>query len=188
MMTTPPNEQSAEQAIRDGRVTLAFDTNCIIGRRKRALVFGAFLKLATTVDQLRNLEPPHELKIVVPSPAHFEVLHDLRVDKGIRFDRRLVEEVLKSKGILIETFDAEEALAASGQLFDWYPTEVTWTTAKGSAKRATIDWLVATQASSRGWVLVTDDTGAEYTNVHMKIGRVQLRTVLDAILAERQAL
>jgi hypothetical protein len=186
-MTTNREErvERAADAILAGGVTLAFDTNCIIGKKTGALTFGAFAKIANAVDTLRSLErTPHKLDIVVPSPVHFEVLHDLRVElhgKDAAFNPKLVTSSLKSKGVRVVPFDP---VTTSEKLYEWYPTDEEWRAAKGSYPRATIDWLIATQAAHSDWVLVTSDTGPEYRKVPLLIGRDRLRDILKKLCNE----
>lgn len=149
MTTSRKGDRSAqaEEAIRRGGVTLAFDTNCVIGRNKDGRLTFPFTKLANAVENLRWAPTPHRLAIVIPTPVYFEVLHDLRIDRNVAgqdFDARVVVESLRSKNVQIEPFDAEAAVDASGQLFQWYPSEEQWKGAKGASRGATIDWLIAT--------------------------------------------
>ncbi len=174
--------QRAEQAIRRGSVTLAFDTNCIIGRTSDGKLTFPFNTLADAVENLRMASEPHHLEIVIPAPVHFEVLHDLRIflrEAHRAFDEDLIIQSLKNRNVRVEPFDAEVALDASAQLFRWYPGEAEWQEAKNTSRGATIDWLIATQAEARRWVLVADDKkGGEYAKVTLAIGRARLRDVL----------
>lgn len=179
---------AAEQAILQGGVTLAFDTCCIIGRSADGTLTVPFNQLATTIDRLREeATPPHALEVVVPSPVHFEVLHDLRLHcraTGLVWDPEIVVQSLRSKGVRVAAFDEAAALSASGRLFEWYPSEAEWQTAKGHSP-ATIDWLIAAQADAAGWVLVTDDRGRELDKVRLVISRQRIRRVLRDLCQDR---
>lgn len=194
---------SAEERIRSGGATLAFDTNAIIGvsRADRRVTFSAFWTVCDDANRLRDEIPePLPISIVVPALAHMEVLHDLRTSLSkTPFDRTRVEREMESKRVRIANFHDDTAMRTSEILHGWFPTSEVWRTAKrqrcleilgladapGHAGVASLDWAIAAQAEAEGWVLVTDDSGAEFSRVSCKIKRSALRRVLDEILRER---
>jgi predicted nucleic acid-binding protein len=192
-----------EDLVRSGGVTLAFDTNAIIGfsRAEGRVTFGAFWRICDDVSRLRDeASEPLSFAIVVPALAHMEVLHDLRAAIGpSRFDRARVERELESKGAAVAPFHDDAAMSASAILHRWFPEEEAWRAAKrarclevlglrdapGEAGLASIDWAIAAQAEAEGWILVTSDTRAEFGKVSRKIAKSALRQLLDELLRER---
>jgi len=194
-----------EARIRRGDVTLAFDTNAIIGFSgvDRRVTFGAFWTVCDDANRLRDeTKEPVSISIVVPAVAHLEVLHDLRTAMSQRaraFDRARVERELGDKQVKVAPFHDDAATNASEVLHRWFPQAEAWRTAKkarclevlglreapGNAGLASIDWVIAAQAEAEGWILVTADTRAEFNQVSLKITRSELRRVLDDLLLER---
>jgi predicted nucleic acid-binding protein len=193
----------AEELIGSGSATLAFDTNAIIGfsREAQRVTFSAFWTVCNDANRLREeAASPLPIKIVVPALAHMEVLHDLRTSLAVsKFDQQQVKRELKRKGVTIAPFHDEAALSASAILREWFPSDEAWRTAKrrrclevlglldapGQGGLASIDWAIAAQAEAEGWILVTDDTRAEFGNVSRKITKTELRLILDDLLRER---
>lgn len=195
---------SAEESIRAGGVTLAFDTNAIIGRspRERRLVFGGFFTICDIANRLRDEAPrPLEIHVVVPALARLEALYDLRIERGkAPFDEAFVKSALEGKARVIE-FNDDAAIRASGVLLRWFDCDEAWQRAKrerclealGLGKGhpasgrglASIDWAIAAQAEAEGWILVTRDTRAEFQHVSHTITKEALRELLDRLLEER---
>lgn len=195
---------SAEGLIRAGGATLAFDTNAIIGREKKRLVFGGFYNICDDVSRLRAEESsPLNISIVVPALARMEALHDLRVERAQRgeaFDEEHVRGALGSKA-LVADFNDDAAIKASRVLHRWFADDEAWQRAKrerclealglrkehlvGGHGLASIDWAIAAHAEAEGWILVTADQRAEFENVSHKITRQALRELLDKLLEER---
>ena len=194
-----------EDRIRSGGATLAFDTNAIIGfsRTDRRITFGAFWTVCDDVNRLRGEAwEPLDLSVVVPALAAMEVLHDLRTsrsEQGLSFDHAVVRQNLETKKAMLAPFHDDAAMRASEVLHRWFPEAEAWRIAKrarclevlglpdapGGAGLASIDWAIAAQAETEGWILVTADTRAEFDRVSSKIRRSDLRRILDTLLRER---
>jgi hypothetical protein len=178
--------------LRGGTAVLALDTNVITCPRKDGrLSFNPFLDICDLVDRIGSTPTGPRIRVVVPASVHFEVLHDLRLSKGSSFNLELVRNPLKSKGVDVLAFDEESAELASGELAQWCADSEVWRQRKkqhclsalGLADApghglATIDWLLATEAEARGWLLVTDDQGPEFADVDRKVKRTRLAGLL----------
>lgn len=190
---------AADELIRAGGATIAFDTNAVVGYSKaeRKVTFGAFFRLCNDAERLRgHRDRPLALTMVIPALVRWEALHDLRVDRGEQpFDARLVSSALKNKA-KVRAFYEGTAIRASEVLHRWFPSDDLWQAAKRdrltailghapSAAPATIDWAIAAQAEAEGWILVTDDTGPELSRVSRRVRKRELRAIMDALLAER---
>jgi len=190
---------AAEDLIRGGGATLAFDTNAIIGfsRNDRKVTFGAFFGICNDAERLRHDEAsPLAISIVIPALVRMEALHDLRVDLGERpFDAQMVKDGLRNKAE-VRAFDEDSAIQASGALHRWFSTDEAWQAAKlerliamlgqsPTTAPATLDWAIAAQAEAEGWILVTADTRGEFSRVARKLTKIALRQILDELLRDR---
>lgn len=190
---------AAEDLIRSGGATLAFDTNAIIGfsRADRRVTFGAFFGICNDAERFRHDEAsPLAISIVIPALVRMEALHDLRIARGEQpFDVQVVKNMLQNKAE-VRAFDEDSAIQASAALHRWFSTDEAWQAAKlerlvailGKAPTtapATIDWAIAAQAEAEGWILVTADTRGEFSRVSRKITKIALRQLLDELLRER---
>lgn len=195
---------SAEDRIRAGGATLAFDTNALVARaRTGRLSFSGFFWLCDAANRLVGHEAPIHISLIVPSLCRMEGFHDLRIDlagQSRAFDAPMVERVLQDKRVVVTAFDSNDALDTSRVLHDWFPADAEWQAAKrdrclevlgvrGVEARghglASIDWAIAAQAEARGWVLVTDDEGAEFRRVSLKMKKSALRALFEEMLRER---
>jgi hypothetical protein len=156
---------------------VAFDTNAVWGERRWLASCG---KLRRWCKQ--NGVP---LKLVVPALVHQEKLHDLRHQKREDFDIARIDEPLKSNGIEIVEFSAVDADGAANWLYGQFPDLSSWREAKrsralqqlnvqsgdapGQHCSATVDWHIAGQAVTRGWLLVTSDRGPEFHGITSKV-------------------
>lgn len=188
------NEEEISQRLREGGLTLSFDTNALFLDRK-------FMDLCDDVarwnEQLR-IEGRLPVGLRVCTVAHAEKLFDLKQRRRDAFDMGVVMDVFRSKGLVLDSFTDKHALALATRLGEFYPDDETWRKAKrnrciqcvglspsqlqaasGTGKRcgATVDWLIGAHAHAEGYVLVTDDTGFELKQLE----RVRLDTLAEAL-------
>lgn len=187
--------------VRAGGAVLAFDTNAIVRPGKEGtLSFRRFLGCCDAANRLRNAAQKLDVTVVVPALVHFEVLHDLRVRYGPRFDADGVEAGLRSKCVVVAPFDEVAAKGAAQVLHRWFPHDDDWQAEKkqnclhalgidDAAGRglATIDWPLGAQGEGSGWILVTGDQGPEFRRTTLRMSVVEASDVLDALVSERVA-
>lgn len=171
-----------EAALRSGRA-VAFDTNSVWGEATWATVCG----------QLRAWARLHKVKValVMPAIAHQEKVHDLRYEFGTRFRSQAIDQGLQSAGVDVVDFDRHDADATAAWLATLFVNDDAWRQAKrlmflqrlglpadhaapGQNCSATVDWLIAGQATARGWLLVTNDQGAEFVRAPNKLTLAEL--------------
>ena len=174
---------------------IVLDTNAAWGLRRLA-------HLADRVARLNEvLHAP--LGLVVPAPAHMEMLFDLRQRYGPQYDAAAVAQGLMDKGIHVEPFGVEDADRAAARLAEKFPAAGDWHRAKrkrclhclgvpatasratGKGCGATLDWLIAVHGTREGWILVTDDSDPEFEGVPRKATLVELEASLDRLIAAR---
>ncbi len=174
--------------------TLAFDTNAIFGDK-------GGVELLDTVNRANasRVGAP-EIRLVLSSVVWCEKVHQMAERRGERFDPSLPLEFVRSKNVTIEAFDAEHALTVARRLAARFPSRAAWAQAKrglylralglsddaserdGTACSATLDWLVIGHAEAMGYLLVSDDRGAEFEDVTHRC------TFTDALAAARDLL
>jgi hypothetical protein len=152
-----------------GGGTVSLDTN--ISRSS-----GTMEKLLALVGTERG-----SVTLVVSAPAFFEVLSYQRRKYGARFRPESVSRMLlENLNLKVADFTQEDAEHVAACIAQQYPNDAAWQAAKidhalrnlrlrqpdlgGRAKSAaTIDWLVAGQASNRKWLLATEDKQEDVT-------------------------
>ncbi|WP_309891680.1 hypothetical protein [Archangium sp.] len=188
------NEEDISQRLREGGLTLSFDTNALFLNRK-------FLTLCDEValwNQRLGSEGRQPVGLRVCTVAHSEKLFDLKQAFQDAFDIGSIMAAFHSKGLVLESFTDKHALALAIRLGEFYPDDKTWREAKrkrciqcvglnpnqvqaasGTGRRcgATVDWLIGAHAHAEGYVLVTKDKGVEMK--HLK--RVELDTLAEAL-------
>lgn len=171
---------------------LALDTNVL--RQMRRL-----FDLADRVNQL-NKSHSRAIQLVIPAPAHGERLFQLRRQHGAGFSANKVQDFFEQKGIAVPPFDLQAAEGVADVLAGLFPDDAAWGHAKvkGALRRlglpedasskeqfpGTIDWLISGQALVNQWVLVTDDTGDEFSSLQR---RATLELAEKALAAELSA-
>ncbi|OJT16990.1 hypothetical protein BO221_47070 [Archangium sp. Cb G35] len=143
----------------------------------------------------------------MPAVVHMEMLLDIRqrlLQMGSPYDASVVDQGLRDKGLQVVAFEKHHAERAAELIAGMFPDASAWREAKrlryvrtlglhdseelrkvGKRCSATIDWLIAAQASQEGWVLVTDDQGVEFKAVEMKMRLGELEELLRALLATK---
>ncbi len=119
-------EDDIADLLRSGDVRLAFDTNAVEGDRRRDAVCNKVLQWN------RKLSDQHLLpvRLVVCAVAHHEKVFHLKQRFGTTFDPSIIEVGLKSKGLVIEAYDARHALETGAWIGERYPTHSDWHLAK----------------------------------------------------------
>jgi hypothetical protein len=180
--------------LREGAVTLAFDTNAVYRDRR----------LNELCDRIarHNLRLAAEgrapVRLVISAVAYAEKLFDLKQRWRGTFNLDVILDGLRSKGIEVQPFDARHALETAARLGERYPNDAAWQRAKrdrclsclglspsaaeapgtGRTCGATVDWLVGGHARAEGCMLVTDDTDPELGGL---LDRVGLETLAAAL-------
>lgn len=199
--TTPLPAPELVQRLRQGSLTLAFDTNAVEGH-------AAFLTVCDAIALLnasRTVEA--RIRVVVYAVAHGEKLLHLRQQHSQRvaalgeFDDEQVFLQLSDRGIEIHAFEEHHARAVASLQHSRYPTRQDWWAQKrtryihalgvqahektiaASGKRcsATVDWLLAAQAEVDGHILVTEDTGPEFDCLAQRTRFKDLEHALGAL-------
>lgn len=192
-----------EERIAAGGAVLALDTNAIYG-------LGRLAKVCNHVNLLRAAAEPLDIRLCVPAVVHMEVLFDLRQNIGTKFDANIVVQGLLDKGLTIAPFEERHAVHAAERLAESFPHKADWQAAKRrhcieclglglseekayeleSRKKpcsATIDWVIAAHAAHEGWILVTNDKGAEFAGLKLKMKLEQLEQILATQVERRCA-
>lgn len=188
------NEEDISQRLREGGLTLSFDTNALFLDRKLM----AFCDDVARWNVRLGSEGRQPVSLRVCTVAHSEKLFDLKQSFQDTFDIGNIMAAFHSKGLVLEPFTDKHALALATRLGTFYSDDKTWREAKrkrciqcvglspnqlqaatGSGKRcgATVDWLIGAHAHAEGYVLVTDDTGFEMKQLE----RVRLDTLAEAL-------
>lgn len=189
-----------EERIRAGGAVLAFDTNAVSGTRR-------LFDLCDVANRLEMAPRPLILRRCVPALAHAEMVFHIRhalLSRNKPYSPEKVRAGLLDKGLAVETFGMEDAEAAAEFLSGRFSTPEAWRAAKrqryvdalalprdqadaarGKTCPATVDWYIAAHAASRGWILVTSDTGREFQDVELRIALGALEALLRTLLAER---
>ena len=165
------------RALIEAGATLSIDTN--ISRSSRFMF--ELLALVKTIAE-RSIK----VRLVVPAPAFAEILMDLRERYGKRYDPDQIDSLIQDNALLkIEPFTDADAQHMAARLHARYGADAAWQKAKIDAAlcelklgdridelrkptarcSATIDWLIGSQAARAGWVLITEDTGPEFTDL-----------------------
>lgn len=173
-----PLDPAALRALLEGAAVLAVDTNVVQGR--------ALMDLANQVQAVNHRRPKERaLGIVVPALVHAERVFQLR--RQLQFDPARLErawEQLGSKGVRVEPYTEADAEGHGAALAPHYPTDDGWGAAKqaqGGSRPATVDWFIAAQAASRGWLWVSDDRGAEHRWLERRADAATLTQVLKKL-------
>ncbi|MEZ4431389.1 MAG: hypothetical protein R3F65_03170 [bacterium] len=170
--------------------TLVIDTN--VSRSSRVML--ELLKLAGDLAAHAI-----DLRLVVPAPAFAEILMDLRDRFGAHYDPSMIDDYIRDNTRLtIAPFTDADADHMAARLAARYGTDADWQRAKIETAfhelkladrittlhhpkarcSATIDWLIGSQTHRAGWILITDDTGPEFTDLPHRARFKQLRRVL----------
>ncbi|MCA9524931.1 MAG: hypothetical protein KC549_01380 [Myxococcales bacterium] len=176
---------------------LALDTNA-------AWSAARVRRLSTMVRAVNRLRGNKALLLFAPTLVHAELLHDIRgrlSGEGEVFDPEEVAASLQDMEIEIAAFERADAEGTAEYLHGQHPSGAAWQQAKlefatrklslpaevkVAAKTfpATVDWFIAGQASARGWLLVTEDGGAEFRGV----SRATLEQVEASLRRQREEL
>ncbi|MDO9021271.1 MAG: hypothetical protein Q8S73_22910 [Deltaproteobacteria bacterium] len=160
---------------------VAFDTNTIFGSGGQKDPGAALIACISRINVFR-VAP---IRMVVPAVVYHEKLRQMRQEWGNEFDPSFPEGFLHSKHIVVEAFDKPHAERTAERLAALYPVDGAWRAFKkrrclecvglsptlagaegdGSRCGATVDWLIAAQADMSGYLLVTNDLGAEFASV-----------------------
>lgn len=185
-------------ALLQAGVTLSIDTN-VAGSTK------LMTELSVLIRRLNERQPVDvpalPVTIVVSAPAFAEVLLDHHQHRKGAFDMRLIDGFLQSTGIRVEGFLDPDARHFAQRVFEAVGDDTRWQHAKvvhafaelklkdriaellnrNARCSATVDWLIASQADKRNWLLVTDDTGWEFHGLARLTTWTTLMAALDRI-------
>lgn len=175
-------------------VVLAVDTNIDHASPKNVI------DLANQVNRLRF--KGIKIYLVVPAIVVAEREAQVRREKKDKYDENIVRSFFKSKAE-IAPFDDSTAFLAAQWLATAIVTSDDWKNSKWKAfceqfkseaeiyqrliqhpKRIsmTTDWLIAAQAASQGWIVLTEDKGKEWNNV-MHISAIDAIKALEVCLS-----
>jgi hypothetical protein len=183
------NKNEIFNLLRQGKLTIAFDTNALFGDRR-------LKKLCISISRINRLDDKYQLKLVVPAPAHAEKLRQIKQQlRKQHNNHELVIKNLEDMGINIAPFEPWHAEKVADLFNKQFPTQEDWNQLKlkrcldcigrNSLKRcclklnsfetliestgqtcsATVDWLIAGYALAEECLLVTDDTGKEFKGI-----------------------
>ncbi|KYF78277.1 hypothetical protein BE17_13155 [Sorangium cellulosum] len=184
---------------RRGGLALAFDTNALYVDRS---LIGLCAEIERCNERLRQRDLP-PARLIVCAVAHVEKLFDLKQKYRDAFDFGAILDGLRSKGLEIQAFDASHARETAIRLGERYPSTEAWHQAKkqrcircvgldpgrvgapdsGQRCGATVDWLIGAHARAEGCVLVTDDSGPEFTGLADRVQFATLAAAVHEILA-----
>lgn len=186
--------------LRAGGVRLAFDTNAMYFDKRLIAVCTAITRWNERLAA-RGQQP---VALLVCTVAHAEKLFDLKQRYRDTFNADVILRGLSRKGLLIQPFEHDHALETAMRLGEKYPSEDAWHRAKkerclrcvgldpkavqaagtGRGCGATVDWLIGAHARAEGCVLVTGDTGVEFSGLTERVGLATLESALRQLVDE----
>ncbi len=177
-------QQEVAAELRDNpQVTIAFDTNAVWGRN--------LFKTVELVKKLEGLPGAPRPRLIVPAIVHAERVLQISLEKGPDFDLLKIQQVLQSFGVAVVELNRDDAEGIAEHLGSRLSTREGWAEAKRAAVGrtngnvpATSDFLIAGQAASRDWLLITNDTGTEFTGVPRCTTLAAVQGALDLLLTE----
>ncbi|ATB35964.1 hypothetical protein CYFUS_001378 [Cystobacter fuscus] len=137
-----------------------------------------------------------------------EMLLDIRQKlskRGMRYDASVVDQGLQDKGLHVVAFEKRHSERSAERIAGKFPDIDAWREAKrlryvkslgltdseelkkrGKRYSATVDWLIAAQASQEEWILVTNDKGDEFAGMELIMSLNALEELLDELIEHRR--
>lgn len=189
----------AVEVLLKGGVTVSVDTNKANSTRLMKDLSDAISRLneawAISAAGVR-------VTLVVSAIAFAELLLDHHQSSNSPFNFKLIDRFLASTGIGIEGFLDLDARHFAHRVWQLVGDDEAWQRAKInncfaelrlSARKeellhpkarcsATLDWLIASQAEGREWLLVTEDRGDEFQGVERITTFETLKAALDRLV------
>lgn len=194
--TKPLPKTRVIERLQAPRLLLAFDTNAVEFTARFLDVCDAVARFNSQRQQLDAVQ------MFISSVVYGEKLLHMRqffnpTQKG-PFNESRILAMLETKKVTLLAFESKHAAKVAEELGLRYPTREQWVEAKrelyiqklgiqhlraqimtnGKQCSATNDWLVAGHAQVEGHLLVTDDTGEEFTGLS---DRTRLATLEEAL-------
>lgn len=167
---------------------VAFDTNILHQRRTVVEVAEGVKKANASLESAGK----GTICAVIPAICWAELVLHQRHEYPEGYDESRIERALIESAMSVEDFTKSDGKAVAGYISGAYPDKVRWQKAKvdsmlsrlaladapGKSVPATVDWYIAGQAMARNWILVTEDSGAEFKG---RLERTTLATLKSAL-------
>ncbi len=170
---------------------VAFDTN-VLHQVDAVIKLAEEVKRANATLEAKGKPTIH---VVIPALCWAELVLHQRHRYSADYDETLLQVALIAGAMTVHDFTESDASVVAAYIASAYPAKDLWQKAKldamltrlavtdapGKKVPATVDWYIAGQAMARGWILVTEDKGAEFKGPLVRTSLKSLTTALGLL-------